>query len=231
MSRILKFTRSETEGAVRYGRDLLEEFPDEPEEPAQAPAEMPEIGIADLPFDPEELREEVMAAARADAEEKVKQAYREGHARGMDAGREQFDASVAESAGALKAAAEALQQSQERFLDGLEPQVISLVKLLVTRVIDVEIRTNPEVLRHTVRRALRQLAGQYAVTLYLHPDDVAAIEEHQVSLLKNVPGVETLHVTAGEGIEPGGCIARSDSMEVDARLQSLLEQVLDDLTE
>jgi flagellar assembly protein FliH len=231
MGRVLKFTRSETGGATPFDRDFLEEFPDAPSVPMTFAAAPEPEADEPPPLDPDEIREGIMAAARADAEAKVKEAYQEGLARGTEAGRKQFEVSIARSADAVAAAAEAIQTAQARFLDGLEPQVIALVKRLVARVIDVELKTNPEVLQHTVRRALAQMAGQYAVTLHLNAADLEAIRVHEIALLDSLPGVESLTLAASEEVEPGGCIARSAHMEVDARLESMLAQILDTLTE
>lgn len=230
MARILKFVHSETGGVTRFDRESLEEFPEEPVAPAGGDAEGGGA-VDETPLDPDAIREEILAAARVDAAQKVQEAYREGLEQGAQKGREQFEASLAQCTEALESASEAIQAAHERFVDSLEPQVVALVKSLVTRVIDTERRTNPEVLQQTVRRALEKLAGQYAVTLHLHPDDLAAIQAHEVALLDGVPGVESLQLVPSDGVQPGGCIARSESMEVDARLETLLGQVLDALTE
>lgn len=232
MARIYKFVRSETGEATPFGRDFLEEFPDRA---VLAPEFAPVSGVYEdeedeAPVNLNDLREEVLAAARAEAEQKVQEAYQEGLARGMAAGQEKFEATLAHCAGALEVAAEALRETHEAFLNSLEPQVIALVKMAVSRVIEAESSLNPELLRNTVRRALEKLAGQIEVTLHLHPDDLEAIRQHEVTLLDHVPGVETLHLRASTGVEPGGCIAQSDSMEVDARLETLLAQALDALT-
>ena len=229
MARILKFIRAETGDVTRFDRDCFEEFPDIPEEtyPGEPVAETEE----EAPLDPDAIREAIMAAARADAECKVKEAYQEGLDRGMETGRQRFDASLARCADALNAAAKAIETSHAEFLGQLEPQVIALLKLAVTRVIGAEMRGNPDLLQHTVRRALEKLSGQYAVTLLLHPDDLEAIRKHEITLLDSVPGIQTLEIVASDAVEPGGCIARSDFMEVDARLETLLGQVLDALTE
>jgi len=231
MGRVLKFTRAETDGVTRFGRDSLEEFPDEPIAPVAFANETVEPAEAPPFLDPDAIREDIMAAARADAAAKVKEAYQEGLERGMDAGWKKFESSIARSAEALTAAADAIQGAQAQFLDHLEPQVLQLVKLLVSRVIETECKTNPALIQHTVRRALEQLTGQYAVVLLLHPDDMKAIEEHKIALLDSVPGVESIQIVASDEVAPGGCIARSDAMEVDARLESLLAQALDALTE
>ncbi len=234
MARILKFVHAETVEVARFDRESLEEFPDEA---LLAPDFLPmeeedgDIAEEEPPVDPEVLREEVMAAAREEAAQKVQEAYQEGLARGTQAGRERFDASLAHCTEALEAAATAIQTSHDAFVDSLEPQVLALVKLMVTRVIDAESKSNPDLLQLTARRALARLAGQFSVTLLVHPDDVEALKLHEVSLLDSVSGVDTLHIQANDTVAPGGCIAQSSEMEVDARLETLLNQVLDALTE
>ena len=102
---------------------------------------------------------------------------------------------------------------------------------MVNRVVDAELKSNPDLLQLMARRALARLAGQFSVTLLVNPDDVEALKLHEVSLLDSVTGVDTLHIQASDTISPGGCIAQSSEMEVDARLETLLDQVLDALTE
>lgn len=233
MARILKFVHSETLDVARFDREALEEFPDEELlAPDFLPAEEEEeIVEEEAPIDPEVLREEIMAAAREEAALKVQEAYQEGLARGIAAGQERFEASLAKCAEALESAAAAMYESHEAFLASLEPQVLALVKLMVSRVIDAELKTNPDLLQATARKALARLAGQFSVTLLVHPDDLEALRHHEVALLDQVAGVDTLHIQASDIVAPGGCIAQSSDMEVDARLETLLGQVLDALTE
>ena len=234
MARILKFVHAETAEVARFDRESLEEFPEEEllaPDFLPATAEEEELAEEESLLDPELLREEIMAAAREEAAQKVQEAYQEGLARGMQAGQERFEASLAHCAEALEAAATAIQASHDQFPESLEPQVLALVKLMVNRVVDAELKSNPDLLQLMARRALARLAGQFSVTLLVHPDDVEALKLHEVSLLDSVTGVDTLHIQASDTISPGGCIAQSSEMEVDARLETLLNQVLDALTE
>jgi flagellar assembly protein FliH len=234
MARILKFVHSETDAVAPFGRDALDEFPEKDrllpdflpyvEEEPEPVEEVPEI-------DPEVIREEIMAEAREEAARKVQEAYQEGLARGTQAGRERFEASLAKCTETLDAAATAIQSAHEQFLDTLEPQVLALVKLMAQRVIASELKASADSLQILARRALSRLAGQFSVTLLVHPDDLDALKNHQIALLDSVAGVDTLHILASDSVEPGGCIAQSEEMEIDARIETLLGHVLDALTE
>jgi len=233
MGRILKFVQSETTSATRYDREFLEEFPDVELLAPEFVVPEEEYGEAEeeVEIDPEVLREEILAAAREDAAAKVREAYQEGLARGTRAGEERFEATLARCGEAIEVAAESMRAAHETFLDSLEPQVVALVRRMVEQVVSDEIRHNPELLPQMARRALAGLAAEFSVTLFVHPDDLAAMRAHEVALLDHFPGVEHLVVQASDEVQPGGCIARTDTMEVDARLDTLLSQVLDALTE
>jgi len=234
MARILKFVHSETGDVAAFGRDALDEFPDKERlVPDFLPhvEEEPEPENEVLEIDPEVIREEIMAAARQEAAQKVQEAYQEGLERGMQAAQDRFEASLANCTETLNAAAAAILNAHDEFLETLEPQVVALVKLMTQRVVEAELRTTPESLQNMARRALSRLAGQFSVTLLVHPDDLEALKLHQVSLLDSVSGVDNLHILASDTIKPGGCIAQSEEMEVDARIETLVSRVLDALTE
>lgn len=234
MAKILKFIHAETGGAHNYGRDALEAFPDkEAFVPAfkLLPVEEEGVEIEAPPLDPDALRQEILAEARAEAERKVQEAYQEGLARGTEAGREAFEASLAQCGEALMQAGAALQEAHAAFLENLEPQILTLVKEIAARVIDVELKSNPDIVAHTVRRALELLSDDHRVVLSLNPQDLEAIATHQVELLDSFPRIEALSLQADESVAPGGCVASTDTTDVDARLDVILAQVLDSLTE
>jgi flagellar assembly protein FliH len=182
-----------------------------------------EIG-AQEPFDPEELRESVLAEAREEARQKV-----EGQKLGQEAGEAQFRASVAEAATALEAAAEAMRAAREAFLDGLEAEVVTLATLIAERVLDREVRSDPTLVKATARRALGVLADRQKLRLRVNPADLDALNAHKLSLLHDFSGIVSIDVAPDPTVGPGGCMADSETMGVDARLETLLSEVLDSL--
>lgn len=232
MSKVLKFIHAETEGASLFGRDLLEAFPEEADmvHVVEATPEG-ELEGEPAPVDTEQLRQEVLAAARDEAAQKVQEAYQEGLSRGTEAGKEAFEATLAECAAALTSAGDQLEAAHRAFLENLEPQVIALVKDIAAKVIAVELQTNDAILARTVSRALSELVGEHAITLLLNPQDLEAMRDQEVKLLDSFPRITTLNLEADESIAPGSCIARTDTMDVDGRLDTLLAHVLDSLTE
>lgn len=231
MKRVVKHTDAISRRAARIPQEDLEEFPEtsaaeltlfgEPE-----PEEEPEEAVS-----PEELRQQILEEARQEAERKVQEAYQEGYNRGVAAGREAFKESVAHAAEMLESAANAMRQAREDFLQSLEPQVVELATLIAERVIGREVRTDPELVRATVTRALAKVADRQRLRLRVHPADLDALRTHEVKLLEAFPEVTELAIEGDDSVTPGGCVAESELMQVDARLSTLLNNVLDTMME
>ncbi len=180
-------------------------------------------------LDPVALRNAVLAEAREEAEQKIQEAYHEAFQRGLQQAQAQFDASIAQAAEALKAAAEALVRARQAFLDSLEPQVVALATVIAERVLQREVRTDAELIHATARRALAKIADRQAVTARVHPADLEALRLHKITLLEDFEGVEELTIEADESVNPGGCVIESRLMQADARLETLLSTVLESL--
>ncbi len=227
MKRIVKHTDAISRRAARVPREELEEFPVAPVSEPGSYAPPGEEAETEDSLSPEELRELVLAEAREEAARKVEEAYQEGYNRGVAAGREAFKESVAHAAEMLESAANAMRQAREDFLQSLEPQVVELATLIAERVIEREARTDPELVHATAARALARIADRQRLRLRVHPGDLEALQTHQVTLLEEFSGIETLDIEGDDEVTPGGCVAESELMQVDARLSTLLNNVLD----
>ena len=224
MERVIKADGAHGRAVMRVATDMLEEFP---------PREAPRLDFSPISnptrpefTDPETIRRAVLAEAREEAARKIQEAYAEAFERGMEAGREHFAQSVGQSASALASAAEAIRKAREEFLVSLTPQVIELTALIVRRILGRESREDPELIHLTVRRALEKMADQQRLVVKVHPADLEALRAHKIRLLEDFPGVDILEVQASDSVSAGGCIVESERMHVDARLETLLGNLL-----
>lgn len=171
--------------------------------------------------------EAVLAAARREAEAKVQEAYNEGLRRGLEEGRKRFQQSVAEAATALQEAAAAMQAARDRFLDALEPEVVSLAFALAERILQREARTDRELVVSTARAALLHLVGGERVVVRVNPLDLDAMRAQKIALLEEFEGLTQIDILGDEHIAPGGCLVDSELSHVDARIGAQLQNLLD----
>jgi len=181
--------------------------------------------------DPSAAANRIVAAARAEAEKKLQEAYEEGLRRGTEEGRAQFEATLAECREALQNAAQAMARARDEFLASLEPQVAALAVAVAERIIGREARTDPELVVRTVRAALEHLVDREGMVVHLHPDDLAALKQHEVDLLDRLEGVKELEMIPDETVVPGGCIIDTGAVRVDAAVDAQLQSILDALLE
>jgi len=176
-------------------------------------------------------REALLSEARREAARKVQEAYAEGIRRGIDAGKAQYMQAVAESAGALRSAAAVLQQTREDFLRSLEPQVVELAVAVAERIVQREVRIDPEFVQRTVRKALDHLLDRERVVVRLNPKDLEGLRAEKVKLLEEFDGIREITVQSDAAVGPGGCIVETGLLQVDARIEAQLEQILQALHE
>ncbi|PFG55646.1 flagellar assembly protein FliH [Vibrio sp. ES.051] len=117
-----------------------------------------------------------------------KQGYDKGKEEGLQAGHlEGVELGKAEG---VTAGQEYIQQQVETFMNlanqftqplelmnaQVEKQLVDMVLCLVKEVVHVEVQTNPQILLDTVKQSVEALPiSGHAITLHLHPEDVAII--------------------------------------------------------
>ncbi len=231
MARVLKSSDISARNAYCIGSDDLEEFPDRmPLDWGNTlPDDEPGDYVEEEPLSPEALREAVLQEAREEAERKVKEAYAEGRQRGIESGRQEFTNAVAGCAEALQQAIADMTQARETFLESLEPQILELTTLIARRVISRELKTPEAIIQNTVRKAIAVLSDRQRLIVRLNPEDLEQIRAHEVMLLEEFAGIEQLEVETDDSITRGGCEVHSETMEVNARLEVILDEILSEL--
>ena len=173
----------------------------------------------------------ILDQARQDAEEKVREAYAAGMRRGMEAGEEKFSQAVGESAQMLSQAAETLRQARQEFLDALEPQMVQLATSIASKIIDQETQVSVEIVKRTTRSVLERILDEERVVLRVNPQDLETLREHRIQLLEEFEGIKQLELQPDDTINPGGCVAVTEHLRIDGRLESQLEQIMNQLME
>lgn len=201
--------------------------PSAPRQPSIENYDRDRIAALDIDQAASELDPKViLAEARAEAEQKVREAYEEGMRRGMEAGQAQFDESVGRAADTLQQASEAMAQARQAFLDSLEPQVVQLAVALAGRILEREVRLDRSVVVTAARAALERVSDEGRVTLRVNPADIEVLREKKPELLGQFEGIATIDLAPDEEVESGGCVAVTESLEIDARLSAQLDLIM-----
>ncbi len=176
-----------------------------------APAGGPSNGIAD-----------VLSAVRAEAEQIRAQAWAAGEAEGRAAGLAAARTDAQPALAALAAAVKDVQQLQNRLAAELEQDAVEMALRLAEQIVSGVLSVQPERVIDVARNALRHLVDRRRVTLVVNPGDLELVSECVEQLQTELGGIEHLGVQADRRIGRGGAIARTDSGDIDAGIDTQL---------
>jgi flagellar assembly protein FliH len=139
---------------------------------------------------------------------------------------------LAEAGGNLTAAADALGQALQDIsrlradlLRSSTGDMVRLVMAIAEQVIGAEIATRPEFILETLKDALHHCLKADEVQVRIHPDDLSVVTENRPLFLAAVSGLKNIVFEAGPSVARGGCLVESHLGQVDASIESRLEDI------
>src|SRR4051812_43412711 len=163
---------------------------------------------------------DVLAEARAEAEQLRQAALDEGYA----AGRAEALESLAPALAALGAAVEETRRRRAAAAEALGRRAVELGLALAQKVLAGALRVEPERVLDSVQGALRGIVERERVIVLVHPDDLEIVRGAAEELKASLGGIEHCVIEAERRVARGGCIVRTPVGDVDARIETKLER-------
>jgi flagellar biosynthesis/type III secretory pathway protein FliH len=163
---------------------------------------------------------DVLAEARAEADQIRRQALEEGYA----AGRHEALEALAPALSALAGATEELRASQATAAMELERRAVELGLALASKVLAGALSVQPERVLDSVQGALRGIVERERVIVMVNPDDLEIVQGAAEELKTTLGGIEHCVIEAERRVGRGGCIVRTPVGDVDARVATKLER-------
>lgn len=184
-----------------------------PEEEASSAPEA--LNLAEIPLEELLQHPEVSQRLAQLEQEAYEKGFQQGQKNGEALGRKKYETLAARLEEVLKG----LEKEIEEHVLALEPQVLSLVKEAVRRLIQKEVESSPEVLEQSLRQALAHVVEQARVKIYLNPADLEFIEEVVARLSAEFSRVKDFEIVPDHNLARGGCLLETDFGLVDATLE------------
>lgn len=149
-----------------------------------------------------------------------------GYQEGLEAGRaesqmrvNELNARIARLDSILKLLARPLEQ-----LDGdIEKQLTLLALTVGKQMVRRELKTDPAQVIAVIRECVSRLpAAARDIRVHLHPEDAAVVREH----LSAPTSDRAWNMIEDPSLQRGGCIVRTDTSQLDARLDSRLNAIV-----
>jgi flagellar assembly protein FliH len=162
--------------------------------------------------------------------ESILQAEREEAKRfGYEAGYgEAVQAVEADYASRLDHAEKLIQSALEErqlLLEDAQPMIVELACAIARKIMTRECTVDREWVLGVVRAALEEIRDAGNVEVRVNPDDYELVRANAQGLRKEVPGQSELLVIPDRGVEAGGCVIQTSFGNIDARLDTQLEEV------
>jgi flagellar assembly protein FliH len=151
----------------------------------------------------------------------IESAFQEGR----QAGRKEAERSLHSAATALAAALEEISQLRRTIIHNSSQDMLHLVLTIARQVLHAEITVKPETILSVIERALSASISSDSYRVKVHPRDLELVKENKPFFLARVSGLKNIHFEGDDTISRGGCRVESELGEVDATIETQLEEL------
>lgn len=192
-----------------------------------------------------EQARQVVGDAQREAEAIRAQARKEGLAAGYQEGltkarvqvegeintrlQAQVQTQLAHVVPTLQQALAGLALERDQWLAHWEQAAIRLSVAIAERIIRRELMQHPELAAETIAAALQLAAGSSHLRLRMHPDDVRLVGDRCQEIVASLTHGGTAAIVPDASISRGGCVVETQHGEIDARLETQLQRIAEEL--
>jgi len=152
------------------------------------------------------------------------EAFARGHAAGVQSAGTAAQEQVARIAHVLGDATQAVHTHEQRWLGNVEENLAAIAVTVARHLIHRELSTDSSVITSLVTRAIKQFPLERTISVRLHPDDHAIVQEALEASTLTVPATHEVHWHADPHIVRGGCLVEGRERVLDGRIDTALER-------
>jgi flagellar assembly protein FliH len=112
----------------------------------------------------------------------------------------------------------------ERIAEQARGDAIEIGFQVASRILESEVRTNPEALFSLVKSALRKAGDSRRVVVRMFPADAALVDSDREGLGEQHLSAARVEVVPDPSLSPGDCVVETDFGQVDGRLATRLSE-------
>jgi len=190
--------------------------------------------------------QEILQNAQQEAEQIRRTTLEESRRAGFEQGSREADAEIQRRAAelaeqrveeqlrtalpAIKQVGDSLDRERDRWLAEWEAGVIQLCVAIAEKLVRRTIEVDPQVSLDMIREALQLVTGSSQLQIRLNPKDKQQLADFSGSVAGVLSGMDNVSFIADETVSPGGCLLENEQGTVDARLETQLRRIFEELT-
>jgi len=130
---------------------------------------------------------------------------------------------------ALTQAAALLRGERDRWLARWEQAAIELGIAVAEKIVKAELAARPERVREMVAAALELTVGQAQLRVYVNPHDRVFLGDRADQVVQSLTACASAQLIDDPALAPGDCRIETQHGEVDARLETMLQRIAEEL--
>lgn len=173
--------------------------------------------------------EAMLAAAKQEAEKQRQAGYEIGKQTGFAAGEKAGKAKYQQEVQALEQARQRLVQKDLALIAEAEPEIVEIALLVAGRVIGQQLRSDDSAVQASLRQLLTKALGARSALLLVSPEDFEHLWAKRQDWSASIPGLREFSLEPSPSLQKGDLILQSNLGTIDARVETILNQVADQL--
>ncbi len=149
----------------------------------------------------------------------------EARQKGIQEGRKEAEQELQTTIQAFSKGIEEISRLRESIYTQSKQDMISMVMSVVSKVIQVEVTEKEEIIEKTIQKALESAIQSDEYHIKVNPKDYELVNEKKPLFVARIRGLGNIVFEPDSSISRGGCKVESDQGEVDATLETQLEEI------
>ncbi|SFB84930.1 Flagellar assembly protein FliH [Brevinema andersonii] len=213
--------RKVMEDAEQHAFDRIQKSVHEKENIIQQSKEDAEKIMQQAQKEASEILEEAQKTITKLKTEAHQEAFTEGKELGFQSGKEEIQLLVER----LHSVVAETVRERERILMHSETQVINLVLTMVGKIVKKLTADYKEIVINNIKAALELLKGAMTIFIHVSPRDYNFAVSHKQELINMIEAQAEIKFIEDPTIEPGGVYIETDTGDIDATINSQLEEL------
>jgi flagellar assembly protein FliH len=122
-----------------------------------------------------------------------------------------------------------LSRLREKILKNSTNDMLQLVMAISRKVIQHEIQSREEVILNIITQAMHAAIKADEFHIKVNPDDFQVVTDNKPLFLASISGLNNITFEADPSIDRGGCLVESDLGQVDATIETKLDEIYQQL--
>jgi flagellar assembly protein FliH len=170
-------------------------------------------------------RHNPIAEAKKKAASIEREAYEKGFAQGEKDGLEIGTKKIDNALDRIHQTLQEMGSYWQEFTRLNEKEILHMICLIAEKVVRGTVKVDHRVVRESIFEALNLAAERSEVTVRLSPQDVEYVKEVRPEFFDRIKELKSITIESDPSVSPGGCFMETAFGQVDARLESQLNEI------